>query len=414
MVQASVDNGSPIVFVSINYRLASLGFLGGKALQDGGLLNLGFRDQRLALHWVQENIAKFGGDPRKVTIQGESSGGTSVHAQTVAYQGRDDKLFNQVIAQSAFDTSGQFIRGDAASFQANFNSLIVNTTCASTANASATVQLSCIRSLPIDVFRRASVGTTGFAFDGDFLNTPSFFYSYRTGRYIQAAVIVGSDPEEGRSFSPSGVNTTAQVIAALTGIPAQFRDAALALYPDVPSLGCPFNTGEFQTFAGVAPGLQNKRIFSIYGDVVMAAGPRALGQMIGSRVPVYKYTFNHLPWSTSIGSVPDNVGHFLEVGYVFNTQNNDTAFWITNRFTATYLGSTAPIADRFLGVYMSRSWAAFIATGDPNNANVPSKVRWPKYSDGQQEVLWQTQGSVTRKDDYRGAGMQFIIDHVLV
>ncbi|KAJ7278874.1 alpha/beta-hydrolase [Mycena rebaudengoi] len=400
MVQASVDNGKPIVFVSVNYRLASLGFLGGKTLQDGGLLNLGFRDQRLALHWVQENIAKFGGNPKKVTIQGES-----VHAQVIAYQGRDDKLFNQAVAQSGTG-GGQFNRGDAANFQATYNALLANTTCASTATESAAAQLSCIRALPIDVFRKASVGSTGLALDGDFINSPSFFSAYRSGKYVKAAFIVGSNSDEGRSFSASGVNTTAQVTAALTSIPAQFRDAAVALYPDVPALG-------LSTFLGVTPGAQNKRLAAINGDVSMAAGPRALGQIIGSRVPVYKYTFNHIPWSGSCCNF-DYIGHFLEVGYVFNTQNNDTDFWITNHFTATYLGPTAPVADRFLGVYMSRSWAAFAATGDPNNANVPSKVKWPQYSDGAQEMLWQTQGSITRKDNFRGAGMQFIIDHVMV
>jgi hypothetical protein len=98
IIQASITNGKPVVFVSIkyvvpsfhppettfsyliilfankflirsthsSYRLASLGFLAGKALQDEGSLNLGVRDQRLALHWVQENIRKFGGDPKYV------------------------------------------------------------------------------------------------------------------------------------------------------------------------------------------------------------------------------------------------------------------------------------------------------------------------------------------------------------
>lgn len=51
-----------------SYRLASLGFLASKALADEGSLNLGVRDQRLALHWVQENIAKFGGNPKYVTF----------------------------------------------------------------------------------------------------------------------------------------------------------------------------------------------------------------------------------------------------------------------------------------------------------------------------------------------------------
>jgi hypothetical protein len=55
-----------------SYRLASLGFLAGNALANEGSLNLGVRDQRLALHWVQENIAKFGGNPECVTFHSKS------------------------------------------------------------------------------------------------------------------------------------------------------------------------------------------------------------------------------------------------------------------------------------------------------------------------------------------------------
>ena len=84
------------VVVTINYRLGALGFLAHPALASrpgGPSGNYGLMDQQAALRWVQDNIARFGGDRHNVTIAGESAGGLSVLAQMVSPGARG--LFQQ-------------------------------------------------------------------------------------------------------------------------------------------------------------------------------------------------------------------------------------------------------------------------------------------------------------------------------
>lgn len=76
-MQQSTFSRSPFIAVSLNYRLHGWGLLFGKEVVEAGVGNLAFRDQRLALHWIQENIVAFGGDPSKVVIFGESAGASS-------------------------------------------------------------------------------------------------------------------------------------------------------------------------------------------------------------------------------------------------------------------------------------------------------------------------------------------------
>lgn len=135
-----------------------------------------------------------------------------------------------------------------------------------------------------------------------------------------------------------------------------------------------------------------------------ARGARALAQVVSSEVPVYKYrceiskaslrtwrTDSHQGSTTSLivyrlafkttldtllrsptlltlrmtGSLEHNCVPLFPAEFLIRS----TDFWVTNHATATCLGPGVPIADRALGVYMSRSWASFAATGDPNNAN---------------------------------------------
>jgi carboxylesterase type B len=85
-----------VVMVSINYRLGPLGFLYGADPSAPG--NVGIYDQLLALKWVHNNIEHFGGDPKQITIFGQSAGSWSVSAHIVSPLSRN--LFKRAIMQS--------------------------------------------------------------------------------------------------------------------------------------------------------------------------------------------------------------------------------------------------------------------------------------------------------------------------
>lgn len=87
-----------VVAVSIQYRLGPPGFLHGSGLFAGELCadNRAFQDQLAALRWVQDNIARFGGDPGQVTVFGESAGAVAVYHLVASPQGKG--LFRRAIA----------------------------------------------------------------------------------------------------------------------------------------------------------------------------------------------------------------------------------------------------------------------------------------------------------------------------
>ncbi|MBR3070809.1 carboxylesterase family protein, partial [Fibrobacter sp.] len=97
-----VKENPDVIAVSIEYRVGVFSFFHLSHLPDGkdypDAQNLGLMDQMMALKWVHENIANFGGDPENVTIFGESAGGGSV-SQLPLIKG-SHKYFKKVIAQS--------------------------------------------------------------------------------------------------------------------------------------------------------------------------------------------------------------------------------------------------------------------------------------------------------------------------
>ena len=92
-----------LVVVTMNYRLGIMGFFAEKALGPHSG-DYGLQDQQAALRWVQRNIARFGGDPHNITLDGTSAGGASVCEQAVSPTAKG--LFERGIARSGFYNSG--------------------------------------------------------------------------------------------------------------------------------------------------------------------------------------------------------------------------------------------------------------------------------------------------------------------
>jgi carboxylesterase type B len=292
IVQQSAMAGMPIVAVSINYRLSSWGFLYGKDIQESGNTMLGFRDQRLALHWVQENIAAFGGDPSKVTIQGESSGGTSVGAQLLAYNGRDDKLFSGAIAES-----GNPVGINPYPTVESWAPVIANVSRA-TGCSNATDLLTCLRAVPVEKLNEVfnSSLTSGAQFgpviDGDFIVAPAAT-QLKTGAFVHVPYLVGCNSDEGTGFGGFGYNTTSELkdgIETSESLDAATAHDLLILYPDIPDIGVP------STYPGRPNGtfgLQFKRASALFGDIGMH-GPRrwTAMQWVKNGAIAYTYRFN--------------------------------------------------------------------------------------------------------------------------
>jgi carboxylesterase type B len=100
LINHSKTINTPVIYVAIHYRLTIFGFARSSTLKDQHSLNVGMRDQRAGFQWVKDNIEAFGGDPKKITVFGLSSGGTFTSLHLMAYGGEQGVPFNQMWAMS--------------------------------------------------------------------------------------------------------------------------------------------------------------------------------------------------------------------------------------------------------------------------------------------------------------------------
>ena len=352
-----------IVLVTVNYRLGVFGFFVHPALtgesphHSSG--NYGLLDQIAALHWVRDNIARFGGDPAKVTIFGQSAGAVDVNVLLTSPLAKG--LFQRAIAESGTVTrnpdeatlgmtalgavmqvkGGPLTYSDApllADAEKSGQAL------AATLNAPVAGTLQYLRSLPAAKLLEAASGhqtigpANGIVVDGWVLPKPPAEV-FAAGRENQVPLMVGNNARE---RTPPGVTpeALAQAMQAMYG-PLAAKASALYRGADDPLYGGSATQWVVDTMYRCP----------VVEELVWhaAAGNAA-----------YEYQFDRAaPGRETVGAV-----HGSEVPYVFGVLD------------AAGGGPRYAAPDHALSEALQSYWTNFAKTGDPNGAGSPT---WPRF-----------------------------------
>ncbi|KAF5327028.1 hypothetical protein D9619_004786 [Psilocybe cf. subviscida] len=294
-IQRSLDVKKPFIFVSVNYRVNTFGFLASATMAPEDL-NQGLLDQRQALVFVKENIAAFGGDPAKVTIWGQSAGAGSVEAHML-YPAKES-LFRAGIADSS---TGPFKNTpDASTFDKPgkpFARLLAATGCASGPAA-----ISCLQKTLLNISNTMIAGTLNQQLWQPALGPAGSFVTERAstkierGDVLRVPYIGGTNLNEGTFFTSSvrlrGLSGQAETDAFVNYIENLLVDnstltsdvinAFVAQYPaNDPTAGAPFTTGD-SLFDRTAAFYTNEMFLSVR---------RSFFQRAAALLPMFAYFY---------------------------------------------------------------------------------------------------------------------------
>jgi len=330
-----------VLVVTIAYRLGALGFLAHPALSAESIHrssgNYGLKDQIAALQWVQRNIASFGGDPRRVTIAGQSAGAMAISALLASP--RTERLFQRAIAQSGgiFEplqlAPGYLLsnaEGDGVAYMKSLGAQ----------------NLEEMRALPAGRLTSPN-GVSHPVIEPDVLPL-SPYDAYVQGRYRDIPLLLGSNSEEAQSLADVGAVRAASFEADIARSFGALPSALLAAYPHATDQ------------EARASRLGFERDLRFGWDMWAWARLTQKGKS-----PVYYYSFAHRP-PFPADSVYAGWGasHFAELWYMFDHLGQFP--WAWSR------------ADHKLAAQISGYWVHFASTGDPNHAGAP---HWPAFRD---------------------------------
>lgn len=345
-----------VVVVNFNYRLSQLGFLAHTALIAEDTAhhasgNYGIMDQQLALRWVRDNAAAFGGDPGNVTLFGESAGGISICAHLTSPLSAG--LFHRAISQSGpCSYSVTPLRDEDA--RAPVQSAVSQGRLFARALGCDTAPdvAACMRSRSIDEVLAAAPRPTELErfgaryqpiVDGYVLPEPPWT-ALRAGRFQRVPFITGSNQDEGTVFTTD------------LAIPdeAAYRDAVRRLVPD--------HVDEVLRLYPVSAFASAHAAFTAFaGDAAFGCASRAQARFVAATgTPAYQYFFSRQnPGERALGL---GVYHSSEIAYVFG------------RFTGLLVRTAI---DDAVSEAMGGAWVRFATSGDPNASGAST---WPAFT----------------------------------
>jgi para-nitrobenzyl esterase len=334
-----------VIVVSMNYRLGVFGFFGHPDLwADGGSSgNQGLLDQQLAFEWVQDNIAKFGGDPGNVTIFGESAGSFDVCMHVAAPTNAG--LFHRAISESGGCTTVLRTKTDAESKGVAF---------ATDLGCTGPDTLKCLRGkAAADIMATPDVASSAdFGPEVDTLFMPDQPRTlYDNGKVTKVPYLLGSNTDEGTLFLPAikPMNQT-DYLNALKQIFVDANAAAgvAAQYP-------------LKNFTNAMPNAATAALARVIGDSRLVCPTfDSATRMAHTGAPVYMYNFD-IPVPAAIA--PDlGATHGSELTSVFGT-------------SPTF---AADAAAKAVSDLMQRYWTNFARTGNPNGG---SDLNWPAFTE---------------------------------
>ncbi|KIK65980.1 hypothetical protein GYMLUDRAFT_158649 [Collybiopsis luxurians FD-317 M1] len=404
IVAQSVARGTPIVYVSFNYRLGPLGFPQGQEAADRKALNLALHDQIAALTWVQANIGTFGGDKDKVLVFGESAGAIMTAVQFLNpkfSQFARAGIFESGSAATALTFNAQKRQVDWDNFVAGVpgcsNLTKTNHTFACLKSANSTAIQAGLLISEAEAPEQFPWSPTIDGPGGFMPELPSLLF--RKGIFAKIPFISGTNMDEGTLFTSPTENYTTEFIKEIIignfsppAVPsvteAQLEAATnrlLELYPDIPALGSPFNTGN-ETF-GLSPGY--KRTSALVGDITFHSQRRLwIRTASNAGVKTFGYLFTQ--------PQPENppflgVSHGSELASIFGVPSDNSSSAIT------------------ISAMMIDYWVSFATSLNPSDGKGVPRPTWEQYTPHNQ-VLIQLNGDNTTiiPDNYRQEGIDFI------